>query len=597
MKANYLWMLLFTIAGLFNTSAQHKMEDLNRGLVAIRTNPKEVYVAWRLLESDSKNVSFNVYRDGVLLNDQPIKQSTNFLDTTIKNATYQIKAVLNNKEVLASEKVKVWQQNYLEIPLQIPQGGTTPDGVSYTYTANDASVGDLDGDGQYEVILKWNPTNAKDNSHEGYTGNVYIDAYTMTGKLKWRVDLGINIRAGAHYTQFMVYDLDGDGKAEMACKTADGTKDGLGNIIGETNKDYRNKVGRITQGSEYLTVFDGETGKAISTTDYVPARGDLEAWGDTYGNRVDRFLGGVAYLDGQHPSLVMCRGYYTRTVIAAWDFKDGQLLKRWVFDTDDKVNQEYAGQGNHSLSIADVDEDGKDEIIYGSMTVDNDGTGLYTTGLGHGDALHVSDFDPNRPGLEVFMPHENKKDGVTFRSARTGEIIWQHKKNIDVGRGLAADIDSTHLGAEFWAMGDMGVYNVKGKVVDSKIPSINFTIWWDNDLQRELLDGTTISKYGIGTIFTAENCSSNNGTKATPSLQADLFGDWREEVMFRTSDNSALRIYINSDVSTRRLTTLMHNRQYRMAIVWQNVGYNQPPWPSFYLGYGMDSLDKTTINK
>ncbi|WP_337901080.1 rhamnogalacturonan lyase [Galbibacter orientalis] len=597
MKANYLWMLLFTIAGLFNTSAQHKMEDLNRGLVAIRTNPKEVYVAWRLLESDSKNVSFNVYRDGVLLNNQPIKQSTNFLDATIKNATYQIKAVLDNKEVLVSEKVKVWQQNYLEIPLQIPQGGTTPDGVSYTYTANDASVGDLDGDGQYEVILKWNPTNAKDNSHEGYTGNVYIDAYTMTGKLKWRVDLGINIRAGAHYTQFMVYDLDGDGKAEMACKTADGTKDGLGNIIGETNKDYRNKVGRITQGSEYLTVFDGETGKAISTTDYLPARGDLEAWGDTYGNRVDRFLGGVAYLDGQHPSLVMCRGYYTRTVIAAWDFKDGQLLKRWVFDTDDKVNQEYAGQGNHSLSIADVDEDGKDEIIYGSMTVDNDGTGLYTTGLGHGDALHVSDFDPNRPGLEVFMPHENKKDGVTFRSARTGEIIWQHKKNIDVGRGLAADIDSTHLGAEFWAMGDMGVYNVKGKVVDSKIPSINFAIWWDNDLQRELLDGTTISKYGIGTIFTAENCSSNNGTKATPSLQADLFGDWREEVMFRTSDNSALRIYINSDVSTRRLTTLMHNRQYRMAIVWQNVGYNQPPWPSFYLGYGMDSLDKTTINK
>ena len=597
MKANYLWMLLFTIAGLFNTSAQHKMEDLNRGLVAIRINPKEVYVAWRLLESDSKNVSFNVYRDGVLLNNQPIKQSTNFLDATIKNATYQINAVLNNKEVLASEKVKVWQQNYLEIPLQIPQGGTTPDGVSYTYTANDASVGDLDGDGQYEVILKWNPTNAKDNSHEGYTGNVYIDAYTMTGKLKWRVDLGINIRAGAHYTQFMVYDLDGDGKAEMASKTADGTKDGLGNIIGETNKDYRNKVGRITQGPEYLTIFDGETGKAISTTDYVPARGDLEAWGDTYGNRVDRFLGGVAYLDGQHPSLVMCRGYYTRTVIAAWDFKDGQLLKRWVFDTDDKVNQEYAGQGNHSLSIADVDEDGKDEIIYGSMTVDNDGTGLYTTGLGHGDALHVSDFDPNRPGIEVFMPHENKKDGVTFRSARTGEIIWQHKKNIDVGRGLAADIDSTHLGAEFWAMGDMGVYNVKGKVVDSKIPSINFAIWWDNDLQRELLDGTTISKYGIGTIFTAENCSSNNGTKATPSLQADLFGDWREEVMFRTSDNSTLRIYINSDVSTRRLTTLMHNRQYRMAIVWQNVGYNQPPWPSFYLGYGMDSLDKTTINK
>ncbi|WP_335964841.1 rhamnogalacturonan lyase [Galbibacter sp. PAP.153] len=593
MKNYYLLIVFFAFTILSPINAQNKMEKLNKGLVAVRINENKVYISWRLFVNDSENIGFNLYRDGVLVNKKPIHNSTNFTDNTTKDGIYQIKTIVNGKETSSSETVNVWQHDYLEIPLQIPPGGTTPDGVSYTYTANDASVGDLDGDGQYEIILKWDPTNAKDNSHNGYTGNVYLDAYTLSGEFKWRIDLGGNIRAGAHYTQFMVYDLDGDGKAEVACKTADGTIDGTGNVIGNPDADYRNKSGRVLEGAEYLTVFEGDTGKAITTTDYIPGRRNVGSWGDTYGNRSDRFLGAVAYLDGRHPSLVMCRGYYTRTVIASWDFKDGQLKKRWIFDTDDTGNQAYAGQGNHNLSIADVDADGKDEIVYGSMTVDDNGKGLYTTGLGHGDALHVSDFDPERPGLEVFMPHENKVDGVTFRSARTGEVIWQHKKKMDVGRGLAADIDATQVGAEFWASGDLGVYNTDGKQVGTEIPSINFAIWWDDELDRELLDGNSISKYGVGTVFTAEGCKSNNGTKATPSLQADLFGDWREEVMLRTSDNSALRIFINPEMSTRKLPTLMQDRQYRMSIVWQNVGYNQPPWPSFYLGYNMEFYKKT----
>ena len=567
--------------------AQIQIESLNRGLVAVRINSNEVYLGWRLFKDDPDAITFNVYRDGTLLNDQPIANSTNFVDKSSEDGIYQIKAVLDTQIIASSETVKVWNQNFLEIPIEKPLGGTTPDGVDYTYTANDASVGDLDGDGQYEVVLKWDPTNAKDNSHEGYTGPVFLDAYSITGQRKWRIDLGINIRAGAHYTQFIVYDLDGDGRAEVACKTADGTKDGLGTILGDPHADYRNNKGRIIEGPEFLTVFDGETGGVISSVNYVPGRGDVGSWGDTYGNRVDRFLAAVAYLDGKSPSLIMCRGYYTRTVIAAWDLKEGKLTQRWVFDSNDKGNEGYAGQGNHNLSIADVDGDSKQEIIYGSMTIDDNGTGLYTTGLGHGDALHVSDFDPHRPGLEVFMPHENKKNGVSFRSAATGEILWQHKKNIDVGRGLAGDIDSTNPGTEFWALGGLGVYDTDGRQIANTIPSINFAIWWDADLQRELLDGNSIFKYGVGQIFNAQNCSSNNGTKATPCLQADLFGDWREEVIFRTQDNTALRIFINPEMSTLRMPTLMHDLQYRMAIVWQNSGYNQPPWPSFYIGSDM----------
>lgn len=439
--------LLITSLGLGNTPVTHaagprQMEYLDRGVVAVKTGTG-VFVSWRLMGTEGSNVSFNVYRDGTKVNATPITNSTNLQDASgTSSSKYTVRAVVSGTEQAASAAASVWGNNYLSVPLSVPAGGTTPDGVAYTYSANDASAGDLDGDGEYELIVKWDPSNSKDNSQSGYTGEVFIDAYKLNGTRLWRISLGKNIRAGAHYTQFMVYDLDGDGKAEVAMKTADGTKDGTGVVIGDASKDHRNSSGYVLSGPEFLTVFNGQTGKALSTVNYEPARGNVSSWGDNYGNRVDRFLAAIAYLDGERPSLVMARGYYTRTVLVAYNWRNGQLTKQWTFDSNTSGNSGYAGQGNHNLSVADVDGDGKDEIVYGAMAVDDNGKGLYTTGLHHGDAMHLSDLDPDRPGLEVFQVHETPSNaGVEFRDAGTGQLIWGVKTTKDIGRGMAADID------------------------------------------------------------------------------------------------------------------------------------------------------------
>lgn len=269
-------------------NAQYQMEELNRGLVAVKTD-WGIYIGWRLLATDPDKIAFNVVRGQEKINIEPITASTNFLDSTgTISDQYFVVSVLDGVDQDLSKIVYPWQQNYLTIPLQRPEGGTTPDNVNYDYNANDCSVGDLDGDKEYEIVLKWDPSNSKDNSQSGYTGNVYLDGLEMNGTLLWRIDLGKNIRAGAHYTQFMVYDLDGNGKAELACKTADGTVDGLGNVIGDSNADYRNSNGYILSGPEFFTIFSGETGEALATTEYIPSRGNVNSWGDNYGNRVDR---------------------------------------------------------------------------------------------------------------------------------------------------------------------------------------------------------------------------------------------------------------------------------------------------------------------
>ncbi|WP_458125111.1 rhamnogalacturonan lyase [Paenibacillus sp. Z3-2] len=591
--------LLVTSLGLGNTPVTHaagarQMEFLDRGVVAVKTGTG-VFVSWRLLGTEGSNVSFNVYRDGTKVNASPITNSTNLQDASgTSSSKYTVRAVVSGTEQAASAAVSVWGNNYLSVPLNVPAGGTTPDGVAYTYSANDASAGDLDGDGEYELIVKWDPSNAKDNSQSGYTGEVFIDAYKLNGTRLWRISLGKNIRAGAHYTQFMVYDLDGDGKAEVAMKTADGTKDGTGVVIGDASKDYRNSSGYVLSGPEFLTVFNGQTGKALSTVNYEPARGNVSSWGDNYGNRVDRFLAAIAYLDGERPSLVMARGYYTRSVLVAYNWRNGQLTKQWTFDSNTSGNSGYAGQGNHNLSVADVDGDGKDEIVYGAMAVDDNGKGLYTTGLHHGDAMHLSDLDPDRPGLEVFQVHETPSNaGVEFRDAGTGQLIWGVKTTKDIGRGMAADIDPRYKGAEVWADGSL--YTAKGQKLGTTLPSsTNFGIWWDGDLLRELLDSNRIDKWNYANsttvnLLTASGVSSNNGTKSTPNLQADLFGDWREEVVWRTNDSSALRIYTTTAVTDKRIYTLMHDPVYRLGVAWQNVAYNQPPHTGFYLGEGMST--------
>lgn len=606
-------LLLFPILCLLslNIVAQSRqMEFLSRAPVAVRQSTSAVYVGWRMLGTDPTSISFNVYRNGVKLNASPITNSTNYVDNVTTNGTYTIRPVLNGVEQAATAPVSVWTNIYKTIPIQIPPGGTTPAGEAYTYTANDCSVGDVDGDGEYEIILKWDPTNAKDNSQSGYTGNVYIDAYRMNGTRLWRIDLGRNIRAGAHYTQFMVYDLDGDGKAEIAMKTADGTIDGTGKVIGSATADYRNTSGYILSGPEFLTIFNGLTGAAMATTNYIPARGTVSSWGDSYGNRVDRFVNAVAYLDGARPSLIMGRGYYTRLVRAAWDWRNGQLTSRWVFDSNNAGYSSYQGQGNHQMTVGDVDGDGKDEIINGSSAIDDNGNGLYANGLGHGDAMHMTDLDPERPGQELWQCHESPSAygefGIEFRDARTGTPLWGRGASSgitgDVGRAMAADIDPTYPGYEVWASSGE-LYTCKGVSIGTAKPTYNFGIWWDGDLCRELLDGTKLDKWNyttkslnrLLTIYNYGGAESNNGTKANPALTADLFGDWREEMIFKSNDNANLLIFTTTIPTTYRLYTLMHNPQYRTAVAWQNSAYNQPPYPDYYLGTGMTTPPQPNI--
>ncbi|NWJ52917.1 MAG: rhamnogalacturonan lyase [Bacteroidetes bacterium] len=612
-KISVILSTLLLMTG-FSLKAQRQMENLDRGLIAIHKANDSVYIGWRLLGTELEGIAFNIYRksgneDPIKLNKVPITKSTNFEDGKINFAIdnfYTIKTLSKGIEIETSKpfilKANSPALQYFTIPLKTPAG----------YSPNDASVGDLDGDGEYEIILHQTGRGI-DNPSPGISDIPIFQAYKMNGTLLWEINLGRNIREGAHYTQFMVYDLDGDGIAEFACKTADGTRDGKGKIIGDSTKDWRNLTtspanmyGKILNGPEYFTIFSGKTGEALATTDYIPSRYPTDGWNghggnggsDNNGNRVDRFLACVAYLDGVHPSVIMCRGYYGRTVLAAWGWKNGKLTSRWVFDSKDGENP-FSGQGNHNLCVADVDGDGKDEIIYGSMVVDDNGKGLFSTGLRHGDAIHVSQLDPKRKGLQVFGIHEiedgTQGPGVSIYDAKTGEIIFKGSINKDVGRGVAEDIDPSNYGAEMWWSGSEGLYNLKGKRIGDTPSSTNFLIWWDGDLNRELLDGNHIDKYKQGRLFTAKGCISNNGTKSTPVLCADLFGDWREEVIFRTADNQNLRIYTTTIPTNHRIFTLMHDPQYRLGVATENVGYNQPPHTGFYLGSDMKKLTKPNI--
>ncbi|MFI7635893.1 carbohydrate-binding protein [Nonomuraea sp. NPDC049400] len=573
-----------------------QMEDLNRGLISVRSGSGNL-VSWRLLGTESPDTAFNLYRGSTKLNSSPLTGATNYLDNGApSDASYTVRAVVNGVEQAASEpSLRFTGGNYLDVPISRPGS---------TYTAGDASVGDADGDGQYEIFLKWDPSDQKDNSQSGVTSNVYIDAYRLNGQRLWRIDLGRNIRAGAHYTQFQVYDYDGDGRAELAVKTGDGTVSGTGQVIGNGSALHRNADGYIITGPEYLTMFNGLTGAAMSTVNFDPARGNINDWGDNYGNRGDRFLAGTAYLDGQRPSLIMGRGYYAKSAIAAWDFRDGRLVRRWKFDSSSAGNQ-WTGRGAHSLSIADVDGNGTDEVIYGGMTINAGGTGRYTTSFyAHGDALHVGDFVPSRTGKEIWMIHEQSSGAsATLRDANNGSIIMQKNNTCNCegpARGVAADIHAGNAGGEFWGSGTgLGsLFNASGGNVGRNPSSYNFLAWWDGDPVRELLDGNHVDKYGTGgdtRLLTASGAHSINGTKATPSLSGDLFGDWREEIILPRDDNAALRLYATTAQTDRRIYTLMHDAQYRVAIAWQNTAYNQPPHPSFFLGNGMSNPPQPDI--
>ena len=598
------------LLGLSSAIAR-QMESLERGLVAVRTPDERVFFSWRLFAEESADTAFNLYRsdrggDWRRVNAKPILGTTNWLEEQLgdlETARYKVVVANGDVEPAAEAGTAVWLKGYWEIPIVSIPG----------YRPGDASVGDLDGDGELEIVLH-QISRGRDNSHAGVTGEPILDGYDFDGTHLWRINLGKNIREGEHYTQFMVYDLDGDGRAELVCKTADGTVDGQGKVIGDGEKDWRilepgsRLEGRILSGPEFLTVFDGLTGAALASTDYLPGRDPIDGWGgkggnggnDSYGNRCDRFLACVAYLDGERPSVVMCRGVYGRTVLVAWDWREQKLTQRWIFDSGISYPpftdaSPFSGMGGHSLSVGDVDSDGRDEIVYQAMVIDDDGTGLYSTGRRHGDAMHLSDLYPDRPGMELFLITENENETVRFRTpgvgvhdARTGKEIWSHSPGIDVGAGMVADIDPRYLGCEAWG-GPGGLRDSKGNEIGPKPRSTHWGIWWDGDLLRELIDRRLrVTKWdwmaGEERMLFDSGC---RGGGRGPNLVGDIMGDWREELVMTAPDGKSLRVYSTTHLTSHQLPTLLSDPQYRLGLVWQNVVYNKPAHPSFYLGVGM----------
>ena len=570
-----------------NAASGYVVENLDRGISAISTG-SGMMVSWRFLADDSDNSIFKLYRNNALIYTSNVGNATCYLDKDGKSTdTYKVETVESATVVSSDTCAMQSGSNYLEVKLDVPKAQTS----GITYSPNDCTVGDVDGDGQYELFVKWDPSNSKDNSQKGKTDKVFIDCYKIDGTKLWRIDLGVNIRAGAHYTQMLVADYDLDGLAEMVCKTADGTVDGVGNVIGDSSKDYRNSNGYILSGPEYYTLFEGSTGKALDTVDYNPGRGTVSKWGDSYGNRVDRFLGAVAYLDGVKPSAVTVRGYYTRMTACAYDVVNKKLVQKWYFDTgNDKAKPGY-GDGNHNCMPADVDNDGKQEIVLGATCLDDDGSVLWCLNTGHGDAMHLGDLLPDRNGLELWICHEDKPYGVSLVDASNGKTIFHKDGDADTGRCCAANVWAGNDGAEFWGLGN-DVFDGSGNTLSCRRPAVNFLSYWDGDLEREILDGytdkpATISKMKndgtLTTILSTDGAYTCNTTKGTPCLSADIFGDWREELIVRASDSKSLRIYCTPYETDYRITTLMHDPQYRNQVAGQNISYNQPPHTSFYL--------------
>lgn len=636
-----------------------QMEKLGRGLVAIPAEGGGQFISWRMLGTDPLNTSFDVLRDGKIIVSN-VKNKTNYtdLDGTCES-NYQIMVKVGGTITETTDAITPWDNVYKTIKLDRPTEGTDNiSGETYTYTPNDISAGDVDGDGEYELVVKWEPSNNTSNSNEArHPGIEYIDCYRLNGTKLWRIDMGPNILSGAHHTQFLVYDFDGDGCSEIILRTAPGTRDGKGNYVNivaddnkiksaDNTKDWRAPNSAAIQGGqEYLTIFKGLTGEAIHTIFYNPNRdgyygGEATGlefnWDDrtgkndyvaTYGNRGNRFLATVAYLDGkdQLPSAVMCRGYYTQSFLWAVDFKNNKLVHKWLHASVSKTDVERTdanweketrtytsntfndlrgyytaySQGNHNLNVADVDNDGCDEIIYGGATIDNDGWMLYSTGLGHGDAIHVADMIPERPGYEVFRCMESSPYGIAMYDAKTGEPIFYQTAGNDTGRALAANISSKYNGYEFWGgQGNTPRESVGFTTFVKSSPSMNFRIYWDGDLLDELFDGSfnstenksnpNIQKWDgsqyIRTDIDYNGSQSCNHSKATPNLQADLLGDWREELILWNYNNpEEINIITTNIPSPFRVPTLMHDHNYRLAITWQNSAYNQPPHLGYYL--------------
>ncbi|WP_321423883.1 rhamnogalacturonan lyase [uncultured Bacteroides sp.] len=594
----------------------------NRGMIAIHRGKGEVSVSWRMFKKDASDISFDIYRTTsgkvpVKINNEPLTNSTYYTDHGVDTSKDQLYSLyIHNKNKKAGKPIATYllsveraKKPYISIPLAPLKFESAA-----LFQPNDASVGDLDGDGELEIVIKRMGAFYACSQAGMCPGGIILEAYKLNGTRLWQMDLGPNIRQGAQYFQFLVYDFDGDGRAEVAMKTCEGTRFGDNKVIGDTNgdgvTDYVNRdstsrmYGKILTGPEYFSVVDGRTGKELARGPYIE-RGKVEDWGDNYGNRVDRQLGAVGYFDGKTPCIFWGRGYNGKSVMHTWTFRNGKLKRLWVFDTStDKKYKDYEDQGNHNIRIGDVDGDGKDEVIYGACAIDHDGTPLHTTKLGHGDAMHLTDIDPSHPGLEVWQSHEYAPSpaGSSLRDAVTGELLVKIPSTSDVGRCMCADIDPRYAGCEIWSSQSGGLLSCKGELISKKVPSINMAVWWDGDLSRELLDGTRIEKWtgdGVITLFDGkkDGILSNNGSKANPCLAADILGDWREEVIWRSKDNNELRIYLTPYETSYRFPSFLEDIIYRLSVVTQNVGYNQPTQPGFYFGTDNDQTMKKAFDK
>ena len=598
-KSLFIACLLFCSLSVFG---QRMTDRLDRGLVAVQTE-SGVYCSWRVLAEEYYDVTYNLYRDGVKVNQEPLKVS-NYTDAAGTAASkYTVTAIgLRNRESEPCKEVAVWNQHWLEI---------TPDhgDLKSTYVPNDACMADVDGDGELEILMKFDNQSEISASYpkEGYYGEYSIvEVFKLDGTKLWWLDFGPNMGDFQNNEQNIIaYDWDQDGRAEAVMRAADGTTihmaDGTTYVVGDATKNYRSATGGGTNwfmhdGAEYLVYMDGATGKPYQVMDYPLKRletGETDlnaAWGDGYGHRSSKHFFGAPCLDGRKASIFLARGIYTRHKMIALDVNPDthELTERWRWYNN--TPGPWYGQGYHNYAIADVDWDGRDEICFGSMVIDDNGHGLSTTGLGHGDAQHHGDFNPYIHGHEIYACNEDRPDN-NYRDATTSKIYYRQTSDKDDGRGMMGNFSNEYPGCLGRSGHDTAISSVTNEHIPVDIPfDVNFRVYWDGDLLEETFNGTgtrnstgRIYKPGKGDLQRLEGSLTNNDTKATPCYQGDVFGDWREEVVMRTKDNK-IRIYTTTIPTEWRMPTLWHDHQYRQAMAWQMCGYNQPPHVSYFVG-------------
>ena len=659
MNKKLILLMLACIA--FSVMGMPNLTKAGRGVVALPAQGGGIFVSWRMMPSDENaSTVYQILRNDEVIADLDNSEATSWVDAEGTTTDRYAVRVIQEREVMETSQAQTpWSDIYVTAKLDRPDGGITATKESYTYYPGDCCIADVDGDGQSELLMKWNPTNLHDNSKTGQTGPVILDCYKLpvldgsdNVQRLWRINLGTNIRAGEHYTQPVFYDLDGDGCAELVCKTAPGSTDADGRYVSDaaTDDDIRGITtnttnlyasGVIKRGEELLTVFSGKTGKALHTVWYNPNRAgtlggsasypSTDFWGDNYANRSERYLSCVAYLNGQdhNPSAIFCRGYYTRAYLWAVDWDGTSLTTRWLSASTSKTEMSVTditgqtqtrtynsstsgigigytvyGNGAHNLAVGDVDGDGCDEIFYGAATIDNDGWLLYSTGYGHGDATHLGDFDPDREGMEYYMVHEEGPHyGYHLCDASTGEILVEATSADDNGMGTIGDLDGTRRGSEFWSAADTYLYNIKGKRIASmgSARPHKFRIYWDGDAQEELLYAATVDKWNptkqsLEHQIQFGNYGNSTGTgdsgKPWVCLQADMLGDWREEVvLWNKKDSCTLNIFTTNIPTPHKVPWLMTDHVYEMGIVWQHTGYNMPPHLSYYLDDRLTGYD------